>query len=169
LPDLPSISFSEHNLGLTFCNSVPEHPFYPEGVVMAYLALAGSTGTATEEAVSHLLTPGVDIDDIQRDTSPIRLSEEMLDDIAAYETVPAQPAIVTSQDYLPTTTVCVEAALRANPDSRRWIIYTLQYQPPDFEERLPDRWTISRATEIPQPPGAQLSPYCASVLSSLPE
>ena len=173
---LPAISFSEENRGITFCSGVPAYPFYPEGVVMAYLALSdgAETDAALQTAAGHLLTPSVDADTIQRDTSQIRLEDEMIDDIAAYETVPAQPAIVTGEDYLPTTTVCVEAAERDDPQSRRWVVYTLQYRPPDFSQRLPDRWTISSATEIPRPPNAQStsgqpSSYCSSVLSSLPE
>jgi hypothetical protein len=173
---LPSISFSEENQGLTFCNDVPAYPFYPEGVVMAYLTLADGAATDAElqTAAGHLLTEGVDADTIQRDTSQILLQDEMVDDIAAYETVPAQPAIVTDDEYLPTTTVCVEAAERDDPQSRRWVVYTLQYQPPDFSQRLPDRWTISSATEIPRPPSAQsgngqASGYCSSLLNSLPK
>lgn len=165
-PALPAIAFSLQDLGLKFClEPVPPHPFYPEGVVMAYLDLAGMDGISNqEEALVPLLTPGVDPESLDSEAALSLLSQEMINDIATYPTVPALPSRVQSGEFLPTTTVCVEAAQVADPQRRRWVLFTLRYQPPDLKERLPDRWTISGATEVPGPVADTSTSYCESIL-----
>jgi hypothetical protein len=64
----------------------------------------------------------------------------------------------------PTTTVCVEFAEQANPTLRRWVVYTLRYQPADVAQRLPDRWTVSGALREPPPVEEQPANYCEQIL-----
>jgi hypothetical protein len=52
-----------------------------------------------------------------------------------------------------------------NPALRRWVLYTLRYQPPDVEQRLPDRWTISGAFTEPPPLEPPAAGYCESILA----
>lgn len=166
--ELPTVVFSERDRGITFCRRpLPEHPFYPEGVVMALLEqaeVAGAGSISEQEAVLHLLTPDVGGRNIEYEGGLVDLSEELINDIQAYPTVPAPASRVMSGDFLPTTTVCVEAAQRDEPSSRRWIVFTLRYRPPDLASRLPDRWTISGAEEIPGPSGDVSPSYCESIL-----
>jgi hypothetical protein len=64
----------------------------------------------------------------------------------------------------PTTVVCVEFAERANPSLRRWVVYTLRYQPPDAAQQLPDRWTVSGAFSEPVPMEPPPADYCETIL-----
>ncbi len=66
---------------------------------------------------------------------------------------------------MPTTTVCVEFAETANPTLRRWVVYTLRYQPPDAVLQLPDRWTVSGAFTEPPPMESPAPGYCATILN----
>ena len=166
--ELPVIAFSEQDRGIDFCREpVPAHPFYPEGVVMAYLdlAAAGGSGDSDEQALARLLTPGVEPKRIESEAALSQLSQEMINDIATFVTVPAVPSRVQSGEFLPTTSVCVEMAENADPSRRRWVVFTLRYQPPDLESRLPDRWTISGAAEMPSPAAPLPASYCASILT----
>lgn len=173
--EVPSLLFSEQDRGIDFClKPMPVHPYYPEGVVIAYLKLAAeeqgkgdqTEGVANGQAFDQLLSPGVSPRNVESEAALVQLSEEMITDIAAYPSVPALPSRVLDGEYLPTTTVCVEAAQREQPDRLRWVMFTLRYQPPDHGARLPDRWTISGATEIPPPPGDQPPvSYCESILA----
>ena len=171
-PDMATVAFAEQYRGVRFCiDDGPDHPFYPEGVVMKYLVIADSDATDEELdlALSPLLTPGVDDASLELNAALVQLSDEMVSDISAYPTVPALPPRIVTGDFLPTTTVCVEAAQRAEPDRRRWVLFTLRYQPPDFAERLPDRWTISGAEEMPELSGEQPPYECASLLNATVE
>jgi hypothetical protein len=165
--DLPAITFSEQDQGLKFCREpAPVHPFYPEGVVMAYLEIAGDSEIGAlerETALAALLTPGVDPKSIEAEAMLSQLSQEIVNDVATYVTVPALPSSVQSGEFMPTTTVCVETAQNAEPNGRRWLVFTLRYQPPDLEARLPDRWTISGATEMPSPASQPPASYCESI------
>jgi hypothetical protein len=154
----PLIDFAPADEGLDFCYTpIPDHPFYPEGVALRYL-LGGHDGVG-----DHLVTPGVTLAQLDADAGYNRVTQERVEDIATYPTVPVQAESLQGGSFAPTTAVCAELAERADPARRRWVVFTLRYQPPDLEQRLPDRWTLSGAAPVPAPVAAEES-YCADVL-----
>jgi hypothetical protein len=65
----------------------------------------------------------------------------------------------------PTTTVCVEFVEKTNLSMRRWVVFTLRYQPPDKAQQLPDRWTLSGARTEPAPMDSSASGTCSTILA----
>ncbi len=166
--ELPVIAFDEEDRGLTFClEPAPAHPYYPEGVALAYLlAAAQGEGEGAGQTVSDaLLTPGTDAAQLAADVGVNLLAGERVEDVAAHVTAPTLPANLQNGASAPTTAVCVELAQRADPRYRRWLVFTLRYQPPDMESGLPDRWTISGASPVPAPPASLQTPYCEAILA----
>ncbi|MCC6456851.1 MAG: hypothetical protein IT328_17985 [Caldilineaceae bacterium] len=168
--DLPGIVFSALPQGLHFCDGeIPARLFAPEGVVLAYLLWP----RAAEGGLDLLLTPGTTLPQLDAESAYTRLAMERIEDIAAYTTVPMRyEQMPSAQDQqgqgsaiAPTTPVCVEFAEQANPTIRRWVVFTLRYQPPDGAQRLPDRWTVSGALAEPAPLETPPPGYCAAILA----
>jgi hypothetical protein len=155
---LPSIIFTGEDQGLNFCNSkIPVYPYAPEGVVLAYLLSPRSGELAPDE----LLTPGTSVEQLDAQSAYERLPTERIDDIAAY------PSALIEQGQPEaglTTSVCVELAEKANPSLRRWLVYTLRYEPADMSKSLPERWTVSGAFTEPPPVDPPQHGYCEVVL-----
>jgi hypothetical protein len=160
--DAPSaIVFDAADQGLRFCQAeTPPHPFYPEGVVLAYLRMP----EGDRKGLDLLLTPGVAAGQVDADVDVGRLANERIDDIATYATVQVTPGALREGEFAPTTSACVQLTGQDNADARRWLVFTLRYQPPDLERRLPDRWTISGVRAEPRPISPPAGPYCASIL-----
>jgi hypothetical protein len=164
--DLPGIVFDPSPQGLNFCDAaIPAHPYAPEGVVLAFL-LWPRPGSAELEG---LLTPGTTLSQLEAEMAFERLPMEWIADIAAYPTVPMSRAEVESlqnqsPDMAPTTSVCVEFAEHSNPSLRRWVVFTLRYQPPNAFQRLPDQWTLSGALREPPPMEPPPPGYCTAIL-----
>ena len=161
--DFPTIVFGAQPQGLHFCASaIPLHPYAPEGVVLAYLHWS----RADSAGLLHLLTPGTTLGQLDAESAAERWPIERIADIAAY---PSVPMAQTEAEHVlsPTTTVCVEFAETANPTLRRWLLYTLRYQPPDAQQRLPGRWTVSGAFPEPMPMEPPPAGYCATILERI--
>jgi hypothetical protein len=160
----PTIVFDADDRGLRFCqaapNEYPPHPFYPEGVVLAYLRAAnGDRG-----GLDLLLAPDA-AGQVDADADVGRLANERIDDIATYATVRVTPGALQAGEFVPTTSVCVELTEQEDADAHRWLVFTLRYQPPDLERRLPDRWTIAGVRAEPRPVTLPPGSYCKTVLS----
>jgi hypothetical protein len=117
-----------------------------------------------------LLTPGATLSQLEAESAYERFPLERVADIAAYASVPMNAAQVESvqgqnDSLAPTTSVCVEFAEKSNPTLRRWVVFTLRYQPPDETQRLPDRWTLSGAFTEPPPMEPPPPGYCATILN----
>ncbi len=160
--DVPAIIFRAEDMGLHFCGSViPSHPYAPEGVVMAYMhwPRADTTG------LINLLTPGTTLAQLDAESVATRWPMERVADIAAYPSVTMPHEGEAETVLSPTTAVCVEFAELANPALRRWLVYTLRFQPPVAQQRLPERWTVSGAFAEPAPPAPPPDHYCREVLN----
>ncbi len=180
--DPKRISFYEQSQGLHFCDGVvPLHPFSPEGVVLAYLLWQRPASAE----LTQLLTPGTTLPQLDADSAYERWALERIDDLAAYPSVPLAlvhsrniqtptveiPSIeipsveIQGNGVAPTTTVCVELVEKTNLSMRRWVIFTLRYQPPDKAQQLPDRWTLSGARTEPAPMDSSASGTCSTILA----
>lgn len=149
---LPSIAFVGQDLGIHFCApTIPTHPFYPEGVALAYLLQANRENGGAASLREGLITSGVSMGAVDGVLNPAGLAFERVSDIQAFPTVPVTAHAIEDGVFSPTTSVCVELADLENPSRRRWLLFTLRYHAPDMEARTPDRWTISGITEQPRP------------------
>jgi hypothetical protein len=159
--DLPGIVFDERPQGLRFCaEEFPAHPFYAEGVVLAYLLWP----RPADAALLALLRPGVTVPQLDAELRYDRLVVEQIEDIAAPITLPLGLGTGAVDGVGVTTPVCVELSERANPNVRRWVVFTLYYLPVDGAARLPGRWTLSSAYQEPPPTPPQAN-YCEAILA----
>jgi hypothetical protein len=157
----PNIVFSAQPQGLHFCNSrIPDYPFAPEAAVLAYLRLP----RAGDARLAALLTPGATLAQLDAESAAERWPGERVVDIAAYTNAPVR-LVETETSQATTTTVCVEFDETVNPSLRRWLVYTLRYQPPDAAQQLPERWTVSSAIPEPPPVVAPGPGYCGQILA----
>jgi hypothetical protein len=158
--ETPTIIFSAEPQGLHFCGGkIPDYPFAPEGVVMAYLRYPRTDATE----MIKFLTPGTTLAQLDAESNAERWPLERVVDIAAYRNMPMDTR--ATGDAPPTTLVCVEFAETTNPTLRRWTLYTLRYQPADAATRLPERWTVSGAFAEPPPMNRPGEGYCNEILA----
>lgn len=158
--ELPTIIFSPQPQGLHFCGSrIPDYPFAPEGVVMAYL----HDPRVDNGAMLKFMTPGITPAQVDAESGAEHWPLEYIADIAAYRSLPMRQEQALNGPS-PTTTVCVEFAEKANPAVRRWVLYTLRYQPSDPTQRQPERWTVSGALREPPPLQPPPAGYCETIL-----
>lgn len=149
--------FQKSDLGLHFCAGTPVHPFYPEGVVLAYL-LEGSTALLDTTALTQTLT-------IQPNQLPwlaeLIQNEGILriDDLASYSTLNANRA-QQSAAALDTIKVCAVLTLQpaTNASSvgalQQGLLFTLRHEPAGFQPPTPDQLFIQTVEMIAAPAGS---------------
>lgn len=155
------LHYQEINLGLDFCNGRPAAPFYPEGVVLAYL-LGNDT----------LLADDLDAETAQRFATVAQPSTVVYPtNLASYK------AVINLADREQTIQVCAEvlrpgreyaerlqtvsADAQGNarplregeltpPYTLQWLLFTLKHKPFDLgPPPLPDRLTLVDVRELP--------------------
>lgn len=169
-----AITYLAQDLGLQFCNGVPAAPFYPEGVVLAYLLtghsdlldLAGPNAQPPE-AFAQLID---------------REALVRVEDLAAYRTLTPNPTLGGEGRI---TTACAEVTLRianggeslvsretitgslpatastspgtsagaSSPVERRWLLFTLRHQPPQLNPPTADQLLITNVNALAAPQG----------------
>lgn len=164
LPQDPrAIYFQQSDLGLQFCYGIPEQPFYAEAVVLAYLLNGGEQllapalrADATGDAASRAQFDQI----LQRDQI------ERVQDLVSYATfategqrAPLNAPSTSEQNRAPgvnsaETLVCAEV-IPIQPEGtqllRRWLLFGLAYQSPQFKPATPDRLFIKSVKEIAAP------------------
>ena len=153
-----AIRYQRSDLGLQFCAGTPVHPFYPEGVVLAYLlegqadllddagAPAGLTNTVTTQAGAlPWLRQLVENDGIVR-----------VDDLVSYATLTTAATPVNAEQ---TDTIGVCAVLTLQPTTNtdapqsQGLLFTLRHQPAGFQPPTPDQLFIQTVETIAAPVG----------------
>lgn len=160
-----ALIYQAEDLGLQFCNGAPAAPFYPEGVVLAYLL----TG---REELRDLAAPN--------DQTPERFDQLLqrdllvrVEDLAAYKALAANRTV---GDQVRTTTVCAEITVQVPVTTapavsretitatlplvngsaplveRRWLLFTLRHQPPTLNPPTPDQLLIVNVNALAAPP-----------------
>jgi hypothetical protein len=146
-----SIRFTATDLGLNFCYGPPAHPFYPEGVVLAYLLHANhrlplSTpvlreDSARQEAIRQLI--GIDILD-------------RVEEVRGYPTVAVRELEGSAPTVERIMPVCAHIVVRPageeGPPEDRWLLFELDHQPPLAEPSTPHRLFVRNVLSIPASP-----------------
>ncbi len=161
-----NILYHEQDLGLDFCRERPASPFYPEGVVLAYLL--GNEGLLEQELIDDAARATIQSTAAPADVVYVK-------DLASYKTIRnlANPnneiqvcaEVLRPGDYYSTTSNTVAAdeqgrAFSFEPTAARpdpphvlhWLLFTLQHKPFQLEPLpLPDRLTVKNVRELPVP------------------
>jgi hypothetical protein len=149
--------FQKSDLGLHFCTNTPGHPFYPEGVVLAYL-LEGSEALLDTEALTRTVTIQPNqlswLSELIQNKSILRV-----DDLASYTTLTANRA---QQPAAPLDTIKVCAVLTVQPTAgassvaalRQGLLFTLRHEPAGFQPPTPDQLFIQTVEMLAAPVGA---------------
>jgi len=153
-----SIHYQRSDLGLHFCAGTPVHPFYPEGVVLAYLLegqaeLLDTAGAPAD--IPNTVTP-------QSDELPwLRQLVEndgilRVDDLVSYATLTTATTPVNAEQ---TDTIGVCAVLTLQPTTNtdapqsQGLFFTLRHQPAGFQPPTPDQLFIQTVETIAAPVG----------------
>lgn len=117
-----SIYYSAAELGIDFCDGTPTHPFYPEGVVLAYLLDADGRANVIDQSSDKTPTQLKQITSIK--------SGERIQNIRTQSVVPHPPREEGEVLYDLKPRVCVEIFDSANKP--RYLLFTLKYNPPSL-------------------------------------
>jgi hypothetical protein len=158
-----AIHYLAVDLGLYFCQGSPAHPFYPEGVVLAYLTDASKRiallvdALRNDPAAQTQFTQIINPDDVV-----------LVDDVKGYADIPVSFVDSTAADAQLQTTVCAEVVLERAADptqtEKRWLLFTLQHQPPQLDPPTPDRLFIANVNAIPAP-GEGVELNCSQIIN----
>jgi hypothetical protein len=143
------ILFAATDLGIHFCYGSPAHPFYPEGVVLAYLLDARNRTTLLIDPL-HGEEAQTRLDQIFNPDALVRV-----EDVLGYRDIPVPEASSAVTGAPLTTSVCARIALRQSEDEtqleKRWLLFILQHQPPRQDTPTPDRLYIANVNTVPAP------------------
>jgi hypothetical protein len=150
--NLPGIGFQPTDLGLAFCFGIPEHPFYSEGVVLAYLLDASRRTTWLDPALQETPAAFAPLADLLANNQVVRV-----DDVQSYPTM--GPKKLESSPEPLYTTVC--AAVQVSTDQekaqteQRLFLFRLEHTPPALNPARPDRLFIHNIQALDAPAGVQ--------------
>lgn len=153
------IRYQRSDLGLHFCAGTPGHPFYPEGVVLAYL-LAGNTDLLdapdTTAATTSTGTPQAGaLPWLQQLVENKQIAR--VDDLVSYATLTAATQVNGAPPD--TMTVCAVVTLQPDADAAdstaqtQGLLFTLRHQPAGFQPPTPDQLFIQSVETIAAPVG----------------
>jgi hypothetical protein len=151
-----AIHYLAGDLGLHFCHGSPAHPFYPEGVVLAYLTDASKRSALLVDALRNDPTAQAQFAQVINPNEIV-----LVDDVKGYPDIPVSDQLQT--------TVCAEVVLKRIDDptqtEKRWLLFTLQHQPPQLDPPTPDRLFIATVNAIPAPAeGVELN--CSQIIDN---
>lgn len=148
------LRFQKSDLGLHFCTGTPVHPFYPEGVVLAYLlegseALLDSTTPTTTVTIQPNQLPW--LGELIQNDGILRV-----DDLASYTTLTANQ-IQQPTAALDTIKVCALVTLQPTAGDatamppQQGLLFTLRHEPASFQPPTPDQLFIQTVEMIAAP------------------
>jgi hypothetical protein len=145
-----AIRYRASDLGIAFCFGSPAHPFYPEGVVLAYLTDGGKREQMLLDTVRNDAAERARLTDLFNPDLLVRV-----DEVLGYPTIPLTVADALRGANAVRTTVCAQLLLRQSADSTevepRWLLFTLEHRPPQLQPPTPDRLYIANINAIPTP------------------
>jgi hypothetical protein len=165
-PYQPAVQYTGTDRGLGFCYMPPpSYPFYPEGVVLAYLKPVNrSNPDQTMDEVTayrnQFLAPDVTPDQQQAFLSIVYFDDSaanmslpvVVQDLVAPAVVPAAPELRTAGNAAVTTRVCAQVA-SADLASNRRLLFQLVHEPPTIQSAdgtmttTTDLWRIADVSD----------------------
>lgn len=151
------IRYQRRDLGLQFCAGTPVHPFYPEGVVLAYLleGQADLLDAAAPAGITNTVTPQSGelpwLRQLVENKGIVRV-----DDLVSYATL---ATATTTGNAAQTDTIGVCAVLTLQPPTgtaapqSQGLFFTLRHQPAGFQPPTPDQLFIQTVETIAAPVG----------------
>jgi len=145
------LHFQKDDLGLHFCAGTPGHPFYPEGVVLAYL-LEGNAELLDSATLTPTVTLGENklpwIRQLIQDDGVLRI-----DDLVSYTTLTANRV---QQPTAPPDTIGVCALLTLQPTTadaagiplQQGLLFQLRHEPAGFQPPTPDQLFIQSVITV---------------------
>ena len=138
----PAITYTITALGIRFCDAIPTHPFYPEGVVLAYMLDPLNHGSLVE-AVNEGDTSDLRLAlNSQLNELQIETGLERIEDLQTRAAVPYPPRVPGGTEVLLTTNVCVAIHSLNNAQMLRQMRFILRYYPAKLATKVTDRWVI---------------------------
>lgn len=122
--------YAVSELGIDFCDGTPRHPFYPEGIALAYLLEPGARTALVEEGKVAAVNKAIDFEKIKEDS-------ERIQNLRTQSIIPYPPRAEGGVQYDLETTVCVELVSADN--LRRQVDFVLRYIPPTLDETTTTR------------------------------
>jgi hypothetical protein len=148
----PSLVFVPTDLGLFFCAGSPAHPFYPEGVVLAYLRHAERRTALLAEPTAQSTIDG-----------SLNLSALLLvDEAVGYRTVADTLTAATARGDQVKTSVCANLLYQEGNQAvvtRQIFLFVLEHHPPRLDPPTPARLLIATVNPLPAPSG-QIAVQC---------
>ena len=155
------ITYLQFPMGIHFCGAIPAHPFYPEGVVLAYLLQPAAHGNLIQPGNGQFASGQSDstADEARRAALQTVIDETINLELLANERIvdiktralipaPALHAIAEGTEIPLPTTVCVD--LIANETQiRRRLFFTLLHHPLAQGAQRRDRFYIANVNALP--------------------
>lgn len=154
-PYQTAVTYTPSKRGLSFCKTAPTFPFYPEGVVLAFLLPPPGDPTTYR---TSLILPGTSDPRLDAWLSLVNLYgppepgvTPVVQDLRARPSMVIPTAARTPGAPNLTTNACAEVALPDGTQVRR-LLFDLTNVPPETTETesTPSRWYISNITDITQ-------------------
>ncbi len=158
------VRYAESDRGIVFCMAVPAYPYYPEGVVLAYLNPPPpgepARGQAPVDLSQQYLWSG--LNDAQRATinATVALNESdstrnappiamIVRELRAPASVALPPAVRTADGRSIMTSVCAEIVSGDSTQFKR-LLFSLLYEPVQENGTtvVPERFAITAVTDI---------------------
>ncbi|MCX6045778.1 MAG: hypothetical protein NT075_11755 [Chloroflexi bacterium] len=140
------IYYKASNHGLDFCDGAPPHPFYPEGVVLAYLLDAPKRS----DLLDPLLQSSTEITRVQSVIEPNRLI--LVDDLRGQQDIPIANPTLVAPGVAIQTTVCAKVMIwtdaTATTFEPRWLLFTLQHQSSTADASAIDQLAIVNVNQV---------------------
>ncbi|CAN5800231.1 hypothetical protein BH10CHL1_BH10CHL1_36720 [soil metagenome] len=140
------IYYKASNRGLDFCDGAPTHPFYPEGVVLAYLLDAKNR----TDLLDPSLQSSIEITRVQSVVDPGRLI--LVDDLHGQQDIPITNPTVVAPGVTIQTRVCAKVMAwtdaTATTFEPRWLLFTLQHQSSTPDASAVDQLAIVNVNQV---------------------
>lgn len=151
-----AIRYQRTDLGLHFCAGTPAHPFYPEGVVLAYL-LEGRTDLLDANGAPTAITNTVTSQPSQLPWLRQLVENEgilRVDDLVSYATLSTtKPGDAPPDTITVCTVLTLQPTTAEHSPQAQGVLFTLRHQPAGIQPPTPDQLFIQTVETIAAPMG----------------
>lgn len=157
------IHYTASNRGLDFCDGAPAHPFYAEGVVLAYLLDIKNRAALLDTP----LQGSSEITRMQSIINPDRLI--LVDDVRGVQAIPVTRPDALAPGASIETNVCAKIIAwtdtAATAYAPQWLLFTLRHQLSQPDTAAVDQLVITNVSQLAPPAdGSEIA--CTQVLQN---